>query len=77
MSSVIEIESAIEKLPAHELEELSFWWESHVKSRKLDEESTKAEAIRSTSGCLSGAEGEDFAGAVAKAGRDISDSHEW
>ncbi|MFT4692626.1 MAG: hypothetical protein ACI9OD_004862 [Limisphaerales bacterium] len=77
MSAVIEIESAIEKLRAHELQELSHWWESHVKSRHLDEASSKAEAIRKTSGCLNVEEGEDFARAVAEAGRDISDSHEW
>ena len=77
MSSVIEIESAIAKLPANELQELSRWWESHVKSRHLDEENAKAEAIRKTSGCLSGAKGEDFARAVAEAGQDITDTHKW
>ncbi len=77
MSSVIEIESAIARLPDDELKELSRWWEGHVKNRHLDEENAKAEAIRQTSGCLSGAEGEDFARAVAEAGQDITDTHEW
>jgi hypothetical protein len=77
MSSIIEIESAIEKLPPHELEALSHWWDSHVKKRQTDEVIAKTEAIRKTSGCLTGEEGEDFAQAVAEAGRDIGDSHEW
>lgn len=77
MSSVPEIESAIAKLPVEELRELSRWWENHVKGLHPSEESAKAEAIRKTSGCLSGAVGDDFASAVAEAGRDISDAHEW
>ena len=38
------------------------------KKRQTDEVSVKAEAIRKTSGCLTGEEGEDFAHAVAEAG---------
>ena len=77
MSSVLEIESAIAKLPESELKELSEWWENHLNSRRLSGEGAKSEAIHKTSGCLSNADGVDFAHAVAEAGRDIGDSHEW
>ena len=77
MSSVPEIESAIAKLPVEELRELSRWWESHIKAVQPSEEIAKAEAIRKTSGCLSGAAGDDFASAVAEAGQDIGNAHEW
>lgn len=71
MSTVIEIESAIEKLSARELEELSKWMEPRV--RKVE---SKKRAIESTAGYLTEVD-DDFIAAVEEAGRDVPASHEW
>ena len=71
MSTVTEIESAIEKLSPRELAELSKWMEPRV--RKVE---AKKRAIESTGGYLTEVD-DDFVAAVAEAGRDIPDSHDW
>lgn len=80
MTEVLEIEKAIEKLDAREFAELSSWWEKLV-ARKAGggepDKEAKLEALRLTSGCMAGEEGESFEKAVAEAGRGLADSHEW
>mgnify|MGYP007046934070 CR=1 FL=1 len=71
MSTIAEIESAIEKLSPGELAELSKWMAPRV--RDVD---AKRKAIESTGGYLTEAD-EDFVAAVAEAGRDLPDSHNW
>jgi hypothetical protein len=71
MSTVVEIESAIEKLSGRELAELSKWMEPRV--RKVE---SKKRAIESTAGYLTEAD-DDFVVAVEEAGRDVPDSHDW
>lgn len=76
MSSIDEIEAAIEKLDDAELAKLSAWWERHLTRVAR----SNIDAIAKTSGCLDNADntdGEDFAKAVAEAGNDVSDSHGW
>ena len=71
MSTIAEIESAIEKLSPDELAELSRWLAPRV--RYLD---AKRKAIESTGGYLTEAD-EDFVAAVVEAGRGVPDSHDW
>lgn len=73
MSSIVEIESAIEKLDTDQFFELSKWWTKHASQR-----SAKMEAIRKTSGRRYGKEGENFEAAVQAAGKGVADEvHEW
>ncbi len=60
MSPVVEIESAIEKLGSRELEELANWWNNYLACKLPRGEDAKLEAIKNTSGCLSGDDGEAF-----------------
>lgn len=71
MSTVTEIESAIEKLAPDEIAELSKWMEPRV--RKVE---SKRRALKKIGGYLT-EEDEDFVKAVAEAGRDIPSTHEW
>ena len=75
MSSVLKIESAIEKLSPVEFDELIDWLTRHalrIKNRR----DAKLTAIRSTAGCLTGTDGEDFKTAVDEAANQI-DAHDW
>lgn len=76
MSTVTEIERAIEKLGSSEIAELSRWWEAFL-ARKGSGSGDKLEAIRRTSGCMGGEEGESFEEATAEAGLGVDESHEW
>ncbi len=77
MSSVIEIESAIERLPANELEEFASWWRNYFLNKDHQNENIRLSSIEETAGCLRGEEGEAFEKAVAAAGCDVTDTHEW
>ena len=75
MTSVLEIESAIEKLSPSEFNQLIDWLARHalhVKQRR----DAKLAAIRSTAGCLVGADGKAFKAAVDEAANQIDD-HDW
>jgi hypothetical protein len=75
MSSVVEIESAIEKLSPCEVAELSEWLTRHTLNLK-SQRKAKMEAIRVSSGCLAGEEGADFEAAVREASIQV-DAHDW
>lgn len=77
MSTVMEIEKAIEKLGSDEFAELSSWWEDFLARKRSGRSGDKLEAIRRTSGCMDGESGESFENAVAEAGRGIDETHEW
>jgi len=66
MSSVVEIESAIEKLNAEELIELSAWLEPRM--RQIE---AKREALNEVGGYLTAAD-DDFVAAVIEAGKDVA-----
>ena len=77
MSSVVEIESAIEKLSTREVVELSEWLTRHTLKLKLkSQHDAKMAAIQATSGCLAGEEGAEFEAAVREASNQV-DAHEW
>lgn len=78
MSTIAEIESAIERLGTVEFAALKSWLSRHDRKRSETLEERRLTAIRKTSGCLSEEEAEDFARAVEEAGRDVPDTpHEW
>ena len=73
----MEIEKAIEKLGSNEFAELSSWWEDFLARKSNARSEDKLEAIRRTSGCLGGENGESFENAVTEAGHGIKETHEW
>ncbi len=75
MSSVVEIESAIEKLSPQEVAELSEWLTRHTLKLKSQHDA-KMEAIRATSGCMAGEEGAEFEAAVREASNQV-DANDW
>jgi len=77
MSAVTEIESAIENLDNSDLREFSAWWSDFIDSKTPSSESAREQAIKGTSGILTGKSGEEFAELVAVAGCDSKDTHEW
>ncbi len=77
MGTVTEIESAIERLGPAEFAELARWISHRARSRSLSLEGRKRDPIRRTAGCLTEEDGADLARAVAEAGRDVADTHEW
>ena len=77
MSTVTEIESAIEGLDAAQFEELTRWLKRYARTRSDSLAGKKRDAIRETAGRLNEEDAEDFARAVAEAGRDVPDAHEW
>ena len=78
MSTVTEIESAIERLGNVEFTALKSWLNRHDRKRSETLEERRLVALRKTSGCLSEEDADDFARAVEEAGRDVPDTpHEW
>jgi hypothetical protein len=77
MGTVMEIEKAIEQLGSSEFAELSSWWEDFLAQKRHTRSGDKLEAIRRTSGCMDGENGESFEKATAEAGRGIDETHEW
>lgn len=75
MSSVVEIESAIEKLSTREVAELSEWLTRHTLKLKSQHDAKMA-AIQATSGCLAGEEGAEFESAVTEASNQV-DANDW
>lgn len=77
MSTVTEIESAIESLGNTEFAALKGWLNRHASKRSEMLENRRLEAIRKTAGCLSEEDADDFSRAIEEAGRDLPDSHDW
>lgn len=78
MSTAAEIEKAIQTLPSHEFEKLANWWKSFCSEQGEDaREKIRLATIAATSGCLEGAESDDFEAAVAEAGKSIDEDHGW
>ena len=78
MSSIAEIESAIERLGTVDFEKLKSWLNRHAQTRSQTLEERKIAAIRDTAGCLSPEDAESFARAVEEVGQDVPDTpHEW
>lgn len=77
MSTVTEIEEAIETLAPSEVDRIAEWLAAHRERIAVDREESKREAILATAGCLNGKEGEDFARAVDEAGSGSMEDHGW
>ncbi|MDB4353942.1 hypothetical protein N9Z02_01420 [Akkermansiaceae bacterium] len=77
MSTVEEIEHAIEKLRPRDIHRVARWLSRYQKEIAKEREERKIAAIRATAGCLTGEEGEDFAKAVEKAGNGPMEDHAW
>jgi predicted RNase H-like nuclease (RuvC/YqgF family) len=77
MSTVIEIEKAILTLPSRDVEKLAHWWDNFRADKENPHETARLAAILATSGCLVGAESDDFEETVAEAGLGIEDDHAW
>lgn len=75
--SAAEIEKAILNLPREELEEFAEWWTRFRTEVSDSEREKRLEVIASTSGCLAGEDGDDFAALAAEAGSGIEDGHGW
>ncbi|MEM7700212.1 MAG: hypothetical protein AAF236_17605 [Verrucomicrobiota bacterium] len=71
MSTVTEIEKAIEMLDPGEVDRVAEWLQAHRRRIAENREGAKREAILATAGSLSGEEGADFAKAVEDAGSGV------
>jgi len=77
MSTVEEIEHAIERLRPRDIHRVARWLSDYQKKIDKERQEQKIAAIHATAGCLTGKEGEDFAKAVEEAGNGPMEEHAW
>ena len=79
MSSVLDIESAIARLPEDDFRVLREWFTNHDASRSTLSDEEKFERFRSLYGVLDGEDGENLARCCQEAGQDIlvDENYEW
>lgn len=77
MSTVEEIESAIERLKPREVYRVAQWLNLHQQNIDQERRKRKRAAIKATAGCLTSEEGADFAKAVEEAGNGQMEDHAW
>ncbi len=79
MSSVLDIESAIAKLPDDDFNVLRAWFSNHEASRLTLSREEMFDRFSKLYGALDGEDGDDLAQCCEEAGKDsaINDSYEW